>query len=83
MKKMKKIIRKVGDSKGIIFNKEECEVYNINIGDVFDLEICKTKPSIQAKGQKKKNEHTTRKRKKESESLYYKIPRHRKHFNHR
>ena len=34
---MKKTIKKVGDSIGIIFNKEEAQIYNISVGDVIDL----------------------------------------------
>lgn len=38
---MKKIIKKIGDSVGIIFNKEDCKIYNLQIGDVIDLdELC-------------------------------------------
>jgi hypothetical protein len=41
---MKKIIKRIGDSVGVIFNKEDVEVYNLHIGDVIDLkEIVKVK----------------------------------------
>lgn len=34
---MKKTIKRVGSSKGIIFNKEDCGIYDIDLGDVVDL----------------------------------------------
>ena len=34
---MKKKIKKIGDSIGIIFNKEEKDIHNIEVGDVVDL----------------------------------------------
>ena len=36
---MKKIVRKVGDSAGLIFNKEERQVHNIKVGEVVDVEL--------------------------------------------
>ena len=41
MSTIRKTIRKVGSSKGIIFNSEECKNHNININDVIDIEIKK------------------------------------------
>lgn len=35
---MKKKIMKIGSSKGIIFSKKECELYQIEIGDIVDLD---------------------------------------------
>ena len=35
---MKKIIKKIGkDSRGIIFNKEEVKINNLDLGKVIDL----------------------------------------------
>ena len=36
-----KIIRKVGDSIGIIFNKEEKKIANLNVGDNVNIIIKK------------------------------------------
>lgn len=38
---MRKIIRQVGTSVGIIFNKEEQEILQIKVGDVIEFEIKK------------------------------------------
>lgn len=35
---MKKIIRQIGTSVGIIFNKEECEVLGIEVGDIANID---------------------------------------------
>jgi hypothetical protein len=43
-----KIIRKIGDSSGIIFNREEREIYDLNIGEKIQIMI--EKPT---KGDKK------------------------------
>lgn len=34
---MKKIIRKLGTSIGIIFNKEEQQILDLKVGDIVDL----------------------------------------------
>lgn len=34
---MKKIIRKIGTSAGIIFNKEEMKILGAEVGDIVDL----------------------------------------------
>ena len=34
---MRKIIKKIGGSIGIIVNKEEAKTHNIKIGDIIDL----------------------------------------------
>lgn len=39
--KIKKIVKKVGDSIGIIFNKEEREVYNLNVDDIIEIDVIK------------------------------------------
>jgi len=39
VKQMKKIIRKIGNSVGIIFNAEEQEVYRLKKGKVIVIEI--------------------------------------------
>ena len=36
-----KIIRKIGDSIGIIFNKEEKKLFNLNIGDSVNIILIK------------------------------------------
>lgn len=36
---MKKIIRRIGDSIGIIFNKEEAIVHSLVIGKIFEVEL--------------------------------------------
>ena len=38
---MKKIIRIIGNSKGVIFNKEELEVNELDDGDIIELTITK------------------------------------------
>jgi len=38
---MKKILKKVGTSIGLYITKEEAKIYNLNIGDVVDLDIKK------------------------------------------
>jgi len=40
---MKKIIRRIGDSSGIIFNREERNIYDFNINDVIEVVIKKIK----------------------------------------
>ena len=45
---MKKIIKNVGNSLGIIFNKEEQKAYKIKKGKIFDINI------KEDKGKKKK-----------------------------
>ena len=40
---MKKQIKKIGNSRGITFSKEEQEVYDIKVNDVFDIEMTKEK----------------------------------------
>lgn len=39
--KIEKIIRKIGDSKGIILDKEECSIENLEIDDVVTAKIVK------------------------------------------
>ena len=34
---MKKKVMKIGTSKGIIFTKNECDIYNLELGDIVDL----------------------------------------------
>jgi len=34
---MKKIIRKTGMSLGVTFNKQECQIYDIEEGDIIDF----------------------------------------------
>lgn len=36
---MKKIIKKLNNSVGLTFNKEERKIYDLNIDDVIDIEI--------------------------------------------
>ncbi len=40
---MKKQIKKIGNSRGITFSKEEQKVYDIKVNDVFDIEMTKEK----------------------------------------
>lgn len=47
---MKKIIKKIGNSLGLIFNKEEQELYDIEKEDYVDVEIYK----IKDKGERRK-----------------------------
>lgn len=35
---MKKTIKKIGNSLGIIFNKEECKIYNFKKEDIIELD---------------------------------------------
>lgn len=41
--KRDKIIRRIGDSVGIIFNKEECLLANIKVSDQVNVSITKLK----------------------------------------
>ena len=41
---MKKIIRKVGDSLGIIFNKEERNIYKLEKGKVLEVSFREVEP---------------------------------------
>ena len=41
---MKKQIKQYGNSAVIVLDSEDMRVYNLNIGDVLDLELCKIKP---------------------------------------
>jgi len=41
---MKKIIKKFGGSVVIILNKEDQFIYNLQEGDIVDVELCKIKP---------------------------------------
>jgi len=44
VKQMKKIIKKIGNSLGIIFNREERKIHKINENQVVDIEIkCRNK----------------------------------------
>ena len=36
---MKKLIRKIGSSAGVLFNKEEMTLNNWDVGDVVEVEI--------------------------------------------
>lgn len=40
---MKKIIKKIGNSVGIILDREDCKIYNLKLGDFIDVEVCKIK----------------------------------------
>ena len=42
-----KIVRKVGDSVGIILNKEERNLYGLNVGDAVLISISKSKKVVQ------------------------------------
>jgi hypothetical protein len=42
---MRKIIRKVGDSTGIIFNKEERQIYNLGVGKILEITFKEVKES--------------------------------------
>ncbi len=37
---MKKIIKRWGDSLVIVFDKEDCKIYELKEGDVIDLSDC-------------------------------------------
>ena len=36
---MKKIIKKIGDSAGVIFNREERAINNLKVGDVVEITV--------------------------------------------
>ncbi len=36
-----KIIRKIGDSVGVIFNKEERSLYDLNVNDIVNIKLKK------------------------------------------
>jgi len=38
-----KIIRRIGDSIGVIFNKEEQKLFNLSVGDTVDIKVKKLK----------------------------------------
>lgn len=40
---MKKIIKKWGDGVGIYFDKEECKIYDIKEGKIFEIELNEVK----------------------------------------
>lgn len=40
---MRKIIKKIGNSLGIIFDKEDCKIYNLQVGKIIDLGELKIK----------------------------------------
>lgn len=40
---MKKIIKKYGNTKVIVLDKDDLKIYNIKAGDVIDVEIVKVK----------------------------------------
>lgn len=42
-----KTIRKIGDSRGVIFNKEECSIFNLNVGDIVTITIQKEEENKQ------------------------------------
>lgn len=35
---MRKTIRKIGDSNGLLFNKEEVQNYGLKVGDIIDIQ---------------------------------------------
>jgi len=35
---MKKIVKIIGNSLGIIFDREDCKIYNLKEGDILDLD---------------------------------------------
>lgn len=52
---MKKVIRKLGVSAGIIFNKEERRIENIEVGDIIDIiefKLIKQKREVKNKNDK-------------------------------
>ena len=40
---MKKKVKKTGNSLGVLFTKEECEIYKLKEEDVIDMEFTKEK----------------------------------------
>ena len=34
-----KTLRKIGDSRGIIFNREECKIFDLKVGDIVKINI--------------------------------------------
>ncbi len=55
---MKKIIKKIGNSLGIIFDREDCNIYELKVGDVIDLDdilVLKTRKIKLKGGQKNTN----------------------------
>ena len=40
---MKKIIKKIGDSIGLIFDREERTIFDLEVGDIIDIELVKIK----------------------------------------
>jgi len=46
---MKKIVRKIGDSLGIIFNREERKIYDIRIDKILDLSLKDIKKEVKKK----------------------------------
>ena len=35
---MRKVIKKIGNSLGIIFDREDCKIYNFKEGDVIEID---------------------------------------------
>ena len=49
---MKKIIKRIGDSIGIIINRDESKIYDLKVNDVVEVTIIKTKQKIKKDGKK-------------------------------
>jgi hypothetical protein len=35
---MKKVIKRIGNSIGIIFDREDCKIYDLKIGNIIELD---------------------------------------------
>lgn len=40
---MKKIIKRWGDSKILVLDAEDCKIYDLEVGDVVEIELTKIK----------------------------------------
>jgi len=52
---MKKIIKKIGNSLGIIFNKEECKVYDLKKDKIVDFKLIQMKGGISRQDENNKS----------------------------
>jgi len=49
---MQKILKKWGSSLGILFNREDVKINELNEGDIIDIELCKVKTQGEPQGVK-------------------------------
>lgn len=68
---MKKIIRKVGRNICIILTPEELEAYDLNLGDIVDIELVKiSEPKIRGDNVNNRTPPTIQKKRNKNEKHY-------------